>query len=145
MRSSDGWRCLGAQLTCGLFSPQTSSFAHQQHFALWYYLLPSPFVRAASHPRNTLTPSALCCLKCQAPTSPMVSCSLSMGMLCPSLLCPHLGGTPGPWHPLHSGSSFQGEITELMSLSLVLFVLRLFWIIPIIFPPRHFGNSVFFP
>lgn len=68
------------------------------------------------YPKSTLTPSALCCLCCQAPSSSMASCNPSMDILPPSTPVPHQGGTPGPWHPLLSGTSFQGEVTELTSL-----------------------------
>lgn len=145
MRSSDCWRCLGAQVTWGLFCPQTSSFAHQQHLALWYYPLPSPFVCADPTSETLLLHWDLAAWSASTHLSHGILQPLH-GMLHPSSpRCSHLGVTPGPWHPSLSGSSFQGEVTELTSFSLGLFVLCLLWIIPIIFPPRCFGNSAFFP
>lgn len=67
-------------------------------------------------PRNTLTPSALCCLKHQAPTSSMASCNPSMGMLCPSCPVPSSGRRTWPlaslaqWFIL-SGRSYWAHIT----------------------------------
>lgn len=150
MSRSDCWRCLGAQLTSGLFCPQTSSFAHQQHFALWHYLLPSSFVCAAPPQKHSLHQH--CAARgARHPPAPWHPAARPWAGCAHPPLCPCLGGTPGPWHALLwfilSGRAYWAHITFFGSVCTLLVLnsphhlpTKALWR-QCLFPIAHLGKS----